>query len=168
MKIRKGIIGGIGLLLAMVALQSCSTVRAGPNGGDIVPLGNGQAMAEVMSNSDTGEVMVHTWDKNLKSGQPIENHSLMMGSGSQTVELKPYPESTDTSGLCSRFYGQADWMRGGQTHHGWLSANGDKNRHDFDMNNCWNGGAAHGSMFTGMGDHRHGMMGGASGSGMGH
>ena len=82
-------LGGIALLLAMMTLQSCSKAEAGPNGGDVVPL-NGQTKAEVVANSETGEVMVHTWNQNLKTSQPIEAKPLVIGSGDQTVELQPH------------------------------------------------------------------------------
>lgn len=88
----------------------------------MVALSNGQAKEEVLANADTGEVMIHTWDRNLKSSQPIEKKPLVICSGDQTVELQPHPTPSDPPGFCSRFYGQADWFRGGQIHHGWLSS----------------------------------------------
>ena len=121
MKVLTVAVMGIGLLLAVMTFQSCSPkAEAGPNGGDVVPLNDGKAKAEVMANADTGEMMVHTWDQNLKASQPIENKPLTMGSGDQTIELQPHPTASDPSGLCSRFYGQADWLRGGGVHHGWM------------------------------------------------
>ncbi|CAN5893043.1 hypothetical protein BH11VER1_BH11VER1_01310 [soil metagenome] len=158
---------GIGLLLVTLTLPSCSKAEAGPNGGDVVPLNNGEAKAEVMANADTGEMMVHTWDQNLKSSKPIENKPLMFGSGDQTIELQPHPTATDPSGSCSRFYGQADWLRGGQVHHGWMGGAG-QSRHEFDWTHSWMGGAAHGPMWGEMGEHRRGMMGHGPGGGMGH
>ena len=113
MKILTGVLSGIGLLLAMMTLQSCSSSKAGPNGGDVVTLNNGLAKAEVVANADTGEMMVHTWDQNLKNSQPIENKPLIIGSGDQTIALQPHPTASDPRGFCSRFYGQADWLRGG-------------------------------------------------------
>ena len=167
MRILTKVITGIGLPLVVMALQSCSKASAGPNGGDVVPLNNGQAKAELVANADTGEMMVHTWDQNLKASQPIENKPLTMGSGDQTIELQPQPIGTDPSGLCSRFYGQADWLRGGGMHNGWLGG-ADQSRQEFALSNCWRGGQAHGSMWTEMGDHRRGMMGHGPGAGMGH
>ena len=159
---------GIGLLLAVMTLQSCSSkAEAGPNGGDVVPLNNGQTKAEVVANADTGEMMVHTWDQNLKNSQPIENKPLMIGSGEQTISLQPHPTASDPSGLCSRFYGQADWLRGGQMRHGWMGGAG-QSRHEFAWNNCWKGGQTHGPMWNEMGAHRRGMMGRGPGGGMGH
>jgi hypothetical protein len=158
---------GAGLLLAMMTLQSCSKAAAGPNGGDVVTLNNGQAKAEVVANADTGEVMVHTWDQNLKNSQPIESRPLMIGSGDQSVELQPHPIANDRSGFSSRFYGQADWLRGGHVQHGWLGSAG-QSRQDFAWNNCWRGGQAHGPMWSEMGEHRRGMMGRGPGPGMGH
>ena len=160
---------GITLLLAVMTFQSCSSKveAAGPNGGDVVSLNNGQAKAEVMANADTGEMMVHTWDQNLKASQPIENKPLTMGSGDQTIELQPHPTASDPSGMCSRFYGQADWLRGGGVHHGWMGGVG-QSRHEFAWNNCWKGGQTHGPMWNEMGEHRRGMMGRGPGGGMGH
>ena len=159
---------GIGLLLAVMTFQSCSSkAEAGPNGGDVVPLNDGKAKAEVVANAETGEMMVHTWDQNLKASQPIENKPLTMGSGDQTIELQPHPTASDPSGLCSRFYGQADWLRGGGVHHGWMGGAG-QSRQEFAWSNCWKGGQTHGPMWNEMGEHRRGMMGRGPGRGMGH
>ncbi len=159
------VLGGIGLLLAMITLQACSTANAGPNGGDVVPINDGKATAEVVANADTGEVMVHTWDKNLKTSQPIEAKPLVIGSGDQTIELQPHPTVGDPTGLCSRFYGQADWLRGGGMHHGWLAGT-NRSRKEFAWNNCWTGGQSHSSMWSDMGDQRRGMMGHRPATGM--
>ncbi len=118
----------------------------------------GVAKAEILANAETGEVMVHTWDQNLKNSQPIENKPLMLGSGDHTVELQPHPTASDPSGFCSRFYGQADWLRGGQMGQGWLGGGAGQSRQEFSWNNCWNAGAADGSMWNEMGEHRRGMM----------
>jgi hypothetical protein len=160
----------MGLLLAvMITAQSCtSKAQAGPYGGDVVPLNNGKVKAEVVANAETGEVMVHTWGQNLKTSAPVEDTALVLGSGDQRVELQPHPTAGDPRGFCSRFYGQADWLRGGQTHHGWLSRSADQARQEFAWNNCWSGGKAHGSMWSEMGEHRRGMMSGGPGRGMGH
>ena len=170
MKVLIGVLSGIGLLLAMMTLESCSSkAEAGPNGGDVVTLdNNGQTKAEVLANADTGEVMVHTWDQNLKNSQPLENKPLVIGSGDQTIELQPHPTASDPRGLCSRFYGQADWLRGGHVRQGWLDGGANQGRHEFAWNNCWRGGAAYGPMWNEMGEHRRGMMGRGPGGGMGH
>ena len=89
MNVLAGAFAGIWLLLAMMTLQSCSSSKAGPNGGDVVALNNGQAKAEVVANADTGEVMVHTWDQQLPNSRAIESKPLMNGSGSQNTELQP-------------------------------------------------------------------------------
>src|SRR6266700_2227450 len=81
-----GVLGVIGLLATM-ALQSCSSSKAGPYGGDVVPLNNGQAKAEVVANADSGEVMVHTWDQGLKNNRPVESRPLVLGSGNQRLDL---------------------------------------------------------------------------------
>jgi hypothetical protein len=41
--------------------------------------------------------MVHTWNQNLKTSQPIEAKPLVIGSGDRTVELQPHP----TVALCA-------------------------------------------------------------------
>jgi hypothetical protein len=143
----------------MMTLQSCSKAKVGLN--------NGLVKAEVVANAETGEMMVHTWDQNLKTSQPIEAKPLTMGSGDQTIELQPHPTVSDPSGLCSRFYGQADWLRGGGMHHGWMSEAG-QTRQEFAWNNCWRGGQSHNSIWSDMGDRRRGMMGQGQGSGMEH
>ena len=163
-----GVLSGIGLLLAMMTLQSWSSSKAGPNRGDVVTLNNGQAKAEVVANADTGEVMVHTWDQNLNNSQLIENKPLMIGSGDQTIALQPHPTASDPRGFCSRFYGQADWLRGGGVRQGWLGGGADQSRHEFAWNNCWKGGQTHGPMWNEMGEHRRGMMGRGPGGGMRH
>jgi hypothetical protein len=162
MKVSTAVLSGIGLLLAMMIFQSCSSTQVGPNRGDVVTLDNG-AKAEIVANADTGEVMVRTWDQDLKNSQPVENKALMIGSGNQTVELEPHPAASDPSGSCSRFYGQADWLRGGQVRQGWLGGGADQDRHEFSWNNCWAGGAANGAMWNEMGEHRRGMMGAGMG-----
>jgi hypothetical protein len=119
-----------GLMLAgLFAVAGCSQApqqpgSAGPNGGDLVPIKGGTAYAEVLANVDTGEVLVNTWDKDLKTRQPIENEPLSVGSGDGSVELTPHPMDTDPSGTCSRFYGEADWVRGGSIRHGWMHGQG--------------------------------------------
>lgn len=57
---------------AAFAVAGCSessgpSASTGPNGGDLVPIKAGAAYAELLANADTGEVMVHTWDKDLKT-----------------------------------------------------------------------------------------------------
>jgi hypothetical protein len=167
LRVLTGAVLGIGLLLSMMTLQSCSATKAGPNGGDVVSLNNSQTKAEVVANADTGEVMVHTWDQDLKNSQPIENKPLTIGSGDQATQLQPHPTASDPSGFCSRFYGQADWLRGGHVQRGWLGGAG-QNRQDFGWNNCWKGGQTHGPMWREMGEHHGGMMNGGPRPGMGH
>ena len=166
MKVLFGILSGIGLTLAMMSMQACSPTLAGPNGGDVVPLSSGQAKAEVVANADTGEVMVHTWDQNLKNSQPIANTPLVIGSDDKTIALEPHPTATDPQGSSSRFYGQADWLRGGHARHGWLADGAAQNRHEFAWSNCWKGGQTHGAMWNEMGEHRRGMRGNGPGAGM--
>ncbi|MFA6046099.1 MAG: hypothetical protein WC718_14035 [Phycisphaerales bacterium] len=172
MKMLIPIVVAIGVIVSIAMLSSCSETKAvvGPNGGDVVPIQNGAAgaKAEVVTNADTGEVMVHMWDQNLKSQQPIDAQPMTLGSGDHTVELEPHPLASDPAGKCSRFYGQADWMRGGSIKTGWLRCcGGQGTRQDFAWANCWSGGRARGGMWSEMGEHRRGMggMGGPMGPG---
>ena len=120
------------------------------------------------ANADTGEVMVHTWDRDLKTPRPVEREPITVGSAENSAELTPHPTASDPSGTCSRFYGHADWMRGGNVGHGWLAMRGDGGRrHSFDWRECWQGGKAHGRMWEEMGEHRRVGPGGPMGSGHG-
>lgn len=128
---------------------------AGPTGGDLVPIKNGTAYAELLANADTGEVLVNTWDKDLKTREPIEQEPITLGSGNQSVELMPHPMDTDPSGKCSRFYGHADWARGGDIRNGWMHGGGIGDHKDFGWSRCWQAGRSHGHMWEEMGEHRH-------------
>ena len=170
MKLLLTIVAAISVIVSVALLSSCSGTAAaavpGPNGGDVVPIQNGKA--EVVTNADTGEVMVHMWDQNLKSQQPIDAQPMTLGSGEHMVDLEPHPLASDPPGKCSRFYGQADWMRGGSVKTGWLRCCGGQGaRQDFAWANCWAGGRTHGGMWSEMGEHRRGMggMGGPMGLG---
>ena len=159
----------LGSLTCGAVLGSCShTDAAGRNGGDIVSIQNGDANAEVVANADSGEVMVHTLDATLRNAKPIAAESMMLGSGDQAVQLDPHPLASDPPGQSSRFYGQADWIRGGTIDSGWLRCCGAQGtRSDFAWRRCWSGGQAHSDMWSGMGEHRRGPMGmGEHGMGM--
>lgn len=151
----------LGVIFAwLVAVAGCSqtetkSAAAGPNGGDLVPIKGGSAYAELLANADTGEVMVHSWDKDLKAKRPIENEPITLGSGDKSVKLMPHPTDTDPSGTCSRFYGSADWVRGGSVRNGWMHGGGAGDHRTFDWNNCWQGARTHGHMWEEMGKHRH-------------
>ena len=128
---------------------------AGPYGGDLVALDDGETYAEVLTNDKTGEVMTHFWEPDLKTPRPIENKPMTIGSEDHRLELMPHPTVKDSAGRCSRFYGQADWVRGGEIHHGWLQRPGDNSeRRSFDWKRCWAGGRDHGSMWNEMEQHR--------------
>lgn len=146
----------VGAMLAgLVAVTGCSrTASAGPNGGDLVPIKNGTAYAEVVSNGDTGEVLVQTYGEDLKTRQPIEQQPITVGSGENSVELSPYPTATDPPGTCSRFYGQADWARGGDVRRGWMMGAGAGSRQEFAWEHGWEAGRMHGGMWEEMGGHR--------------
>jgi hypothetical protein len=166
-----------GLILAgLLAAAGCSQTAtqptsAGPNGGDLVPIKGGSAYAELLANADTGEVLVNTWDKDLKTRRPIEKEPITVGSGDNSVELTPHPMDADPSGTCSRFYGEASWVRGGGVRHGWMHGGGTGGHHDFEWSGCWQGGRAHGPLWEEMGRHRRmgpGHMPGGPGHGPGH
>lgn len=160
------ILAAAGLAVGMLFVQSCSKAKAGPNGGDLVTLGDGKTNAEIMANSDTGEAMVHTWHQDLKSPLPIEAKPLTLGTDANSVRLEPHPLPGDPPGTCSRFYGRADWLRGGSAHRGWLSRTGSESqRHQFEMNRGWKAGGAHGHMWSEMGGHGPGMGGPGMGPG---
>ena len=160
---------GIGLLLAAAAylvIAPAKAALAGPYGGDVVSIDRGAGYAELLANHDTGEAMVHTWDRDLKTPRPVAAAPLTLGAGEGRVDLAPHPLPSDPPGLCSRFYGQADWLRGGGHHRGWLTFGGtDKGRHEFDWGRCWDAGGSHRSMWEEMGDHR--RMGPGMGAGHG-
>jgi hypothetical protein len=162
------ILAAAGLIVGMLFVQSCSKAKAGPNGGDVVAMDDGKTSAEVLSNADTGEIMVHTWNNDLKSARPVEARPLTIGADEKRIQLEPHPLASDPPGYCSRFYGRADWLRGGKIHHGWLSrAGGESERQHFDWNRCWKAGSAHGRMWSEMGGHGAGMGQGGHG-GMRH
>jgi hypothetical protein len=164
MKLLPLVAATLGVIVSIALLSSCSPTKAaaGPNGGDLVPIqsGGGAAKAEVVTNANTGEVMVHTWDTDLKNHQPIDATPMSLGSGDHMVELQPYPLPADPPGRCSRFYGQAEWVRDGKFDHGWLQCcGGQGTRHEFPWSHCWSGGQGHDGMWGEMGEHRRGPMG---------
>ena len=163
------IVATVALVVGMFFVQSCSnSAKAGPNGGDVVALNDGKTSAEVLANADTGEVMVHTWDNDLKSARPVAASSLTLGTAEQQIQLEPRPLASDPPGYCSRFYGRADWLQGGAVHHGWLSHSGAQTpRQNFEWNHGWQAGKSHGPMWSEMGEHGPGMSRGGPG-GMRH
>ena len=168
MRSRISIVSAVAVALIAAGCSQTATQPAstGPNGGDMVPIRNGTAYAEFLANGDTGEVMVHSWDKDLKTQRPVERESITVGSGENSTQLVPHPMDGDPPGMSSRFYGHADWMRGGNVHQGWLTMRGEGGqKHSFDWQGCWQGGKAHGRMWEEMGDHRRMGPGGQMGSG---
>lgn len=159
------IAAAVGLTVGMLFVQSCSaSAKAGPNGGDVVALSDGKTSAEVLANADTGEVMVHTWDNDLKSPRPLESRGLTMGTNENQIQLEPHPLASDPVGYCSRFYGRADWMRGGAVRHGWINHSGaSTGRQNFEWNQGWQAGKSHGSMWSDMREHGPGMKRSATG-----
>lgn len=143
------------ILIAPLVVGACSRAAAsGPNGGDVVPIKDGTTKAEVVANAETGEVMVQTFAEDLKARQPIEREPITVGSGTNSVELTPYPVDTDPPGTCSRFYGQADWARGGSFREGWMQSRGMGTRQEFAWQHGWEAGRMHGRMWEEMGGHR--------------
>ncbi len=154
----KTLVTGV-ILAGLFAMAGCSktgeqAASAGPNGGDLVPIKNGSAYAELLANADTGEVLVNTWDKDLRTRRPIEKEPITVGSGDKSVELTPHPLDTDPSGTCSRFYGEASWVRGGSVRQGWMHGGGTGDHRTFDWSRCWQAGRAHGRRWEEMGKHR--------------
>ena len=158
-------IAAAGLTLGMYFVQACSrSASPGPNGGDVVALNDGKTSAEVLANSDTGEVMVHTFDNALRSSRPVEARPMTMGTGQSQMELEPQPLDSDPSGYSSRFYGRADWMRGGNVRPGWISHAGTgTSAQQFEWNRCWQAGRGHGPMWAEMAGHGRGMHEGGPG-----
>jgi hypothetical protein len=150
----KTLLGGL-ILAALIPDSGCSKpVSAGPNGGDLVPIKGGNSYAELVANAETGEVMVHTWDQDLKTRRPIEEEPITVGSGENSVELTPHPMDADPSGRASRFYGEADWLRGGEIRNGWMRGGGVGDRREFAWQRCWQAGRRHGHIWEEMGKHR--------------
>ena len=157
---------------AALLLPSCSSASgaAGPNSGDVVPIQGGTVKVELVTSATTGEVMVHTWDPTLKQHMPIDPEPMTMGTGDHSIQLDPYPLPSDPPGKCSRFYGQADWVRAGTFDRGWLRCcGGSGTRENFAWRHCWSGGRGHEGMWAEMGEHRRGVgeAGGPMGPGMG-
>ena len=151
----KAILTGL-IAATLIATVGCSgTAAAGPNGGDVVTIKDGTTKAEVVSNPDTGEVLVQTYDEDLKARQPIERQPITVGSGDNSVELAPHPVDTDPPGTCSRFYGQAEWVRGGRMREGWMHRGGaGASRQQFAWEHGWEAGRMHSGMWEAMGGHR--------------
>jgi hypothetical protein len=142
-------------LIGLMAVAACSrTAAAGPNGGDLVPIKGGTAYAELVSNADTGEMMVQTWDKDLRTRRAIEREPIIVGSGGNNVELEPHPTEGDAAGMSSRFYGQADWARGGGVHGGWMQGRGTGDRQEFQWHHGGEAGRTQSRMWEEMGEHR--------------
>jgi hypothetical protein len=159
------IVAAAGLTIGMFFVQSCSaSAKAGPNGGDVVALNDGKTSAEVLANAATGEVMIHTWNNDLKSARPVEARSLTIGADEKQIQLEPHPLASDPPGYCSRFYGRADWLLGGTMRHGWLNHSGTgTGRQDFRWNHGWQAGKSHGRMWSEMQGHGPGMQRGGPG-----
>lgn len=139
----------------LAAAAGCSKpASVGPDGGDLVPIKGATAYAEVLANADTGEVMVNTWDKDLQTRRPIEEAPITLGSAESSVELVPHAMDTDPSGTSSRFYGEADWVRGGGVRNGWMHGGGLGDHTEFAWQNCWQAGRIHGRMWEEMGMQR--------------
>jgi len=119
-----GVVLGVAIIACVYFVWIGGSGKVGPYGGDVVPIADGDAYAELLANADTGELMVHIWDKDRETARPIESKPLILGSADKSVRLEPPPTLTDPPGYCSRFYGQADWVRGGGVRQGWLTESG--------------------------------------------
>ena len=56
--------------------------------------------------------------------------------------------------MCSRFYGQADWVRGGRMREGWMHGERTGARQEFAWEHGWEAGRTHSAMWEAMGEHR--------------
>jgi hypothetical protein len=163
MKMLTGIISGTLLIAVLISFNSCSWMQRGPNGGTLVSLKNSNAKAEILADAGNGTVLIYTWEHALKKKRPISYKPLMIGSGNETVDLQPYPTVEDSAGYCSRFFGKADWLRGGHIRHGWLGGGMEQIRHGFNWKNCWRAGETLGSLFDKMDKNPGGMTGDGTG-----
>jgi hypothetical protein len=66
-KVLVGVALGLAIAAGAYYLFGDRLTRAGPNGGDLVPIQDGTAYAELLTNADTGGVLVNTWDKGNRS-----------------------------------------------------------------------------------------------------
>lgn len=149
-----------GALVLIGTVSGCTPASsAGPYGGDVVPLEEGEVNAEILANSESGEILTHTWNGDLSGPAPIEAEPLEIGSGEDRVVLEPHPTESDAAGYCSRFYGRAEWVSEGAFEDGWIRRMHDRApRHEFAWRHSWAGGRSHASMWSEMG--RHGDHGG--------
>jgi len=152
---------GLAAFIGIGLSTSCSSsdALAGPLGGDVVLLEDEKVRAEVLANSETGEILVRTWDENADEPRAIPARSLVVGEGARRVELQPFPLETDPRGLCSRFFGQADWVRNHELDAGWLARGdaGESARHEFACRRCWDAGRKHAGSWRPMAEHWEGM-----------
>ncbi len=148
------LLGGL-MLGALVTAAACAgSAAAGPNGGDVVPIKNGSAVAEVVSNPHTGEVIVQTYDRDLKNRRPIAPEPITVGNNQNSVDLMPHPTESDPPGTCSRFYGKAEWLRGGRIRQGWMQGRAMGARQEFGWEQGWEAGRVHDEMWEAIGEHR--------------
>lgn len=110
---------------------------------------------QFLGGTGTGEILANTWNKELKTRRSIEKEPITVGSGDNSVELAPHPMDADPLGSCSRFYGEANWVRGGGVHHGWIQGGESGHHKEFEWQRCWRAGRTHGHMCEEMGDHQH-------------
>lgn len=154
----KRILVGMMVVASVAFAAACSTAAAaGPNGGDVVRI-RGNVVAEVIFNAETGEVIVQTFDRDLKQREPIDAQPLTVGSDQDTLTLMPHPISSDPPGTCSRFYGQADWVRGGRVRSGWVESQA-VSRQQFGWHHGWEAGRMDIRTWENMGEHRHTLPG---------
>lgn len=162
----------VALLLASGAtvFVACNKAQArvGPNGGDVVSVPNTGAKAEVIGNPDTGEVVIRTWDEKLERPESLPREPLVLGEGERRLELMPHAMADDPEGRSSRFYGRAEWLRGGRVERGWIECcGGARVREEFAWSSGWEAGRRHGDMWQDMRGHGMGMAAGEHGR-MGH
>jgi hypothetical protein len=87
----------------------------------------------------------------------------VLGEGDRRLELMPHPMADDPAGRASRFYGRAEWLRGGRVERAWIECCGpESQREDFRWSHGWEAGRRHGDMWREMREHgeqmrEHGM-----------
>jgi hypothetical protein len=166
----KWIAGALLLAGGTTLFVACNQAKAqvGPNGGDVVAVPNTDAKAEVIGNPDTGEVVVRTWDEELARPEPLPAEPLVLGEGDHRLDLMPHRMADDPEGRSSRFYGRAEWLRGGKAERAWIECcGGERGREEFGWSHGWDAGRSRGEMWREMREHGEEMREHGMGMGMG-
>jgi hypothetical protein len=152
-----------GLVFATLAAACGQAPTVGPNGGAVAAISGDTVYAELLADSSTGALLVQTFDRDLQTRRPIGSTSLTVGTGEHRIALRARPTDQDPAGTSSRFYGEADWVRGGDGSRGWIQGLGPGGRHEFDWQPGWEAGGRYGHMWEEL--EGHGRMGREHGPG---